>query len=88
MYVFSETEHSVNSFRFNNFVVLHVKTHIQSFDRVVSKSLTVKITLSCSVYYIVLWRLQCETVFTVKLSTPHFTPLYRVSHSLPNPAFI
>jgi len=71
----SETDHSVNSFWFSNFLVLHVKEHIQSFDRVLSKSLTVTITMSRSAYYNVLWRLQCATIFTLKLFTPHFTPL-------------
>jgi hypothetical protein len=69
----SKTDHSVNSFWFINFVVLHVKEHIQSFDRVVAKSLIVTITLSRNVYYIVLWRLQ--TIFTLKLFTLHFTPV-------------
>ena len=31
----SETDLPVNSFWFSNFVVLHVKAHIESFDRVV-----------------------------------------------------
>ena len=74
--VSSETDHSDNSFSFSNFVVLHVKAHIQSFDRVVSKPLLVKITLSRSVCWSVLWGLLCGTLFTQKLSTPHFTPLY------------
>jgi len=72
----SETDHSDGSFWFSNFVVVHVKAHTQSFDRVLSKPLTVKITLSRIVNYSVVWSLQCDTVFTLNLSTPHFTPLY------------
>jgi len=46
----SATDHSDNSFWFSNFVVLHVKAHIQSFDRMVSKiTLKSQCVLKCAV---------------------------------------
>jgi len=73
--VSSETDHSDNSFSFSNFVVLHVKAHIQSFDRVVSKPLLVKITLSRSVCWSVLWGF-CVAPYSLRSSLLHILLLY------------